>query len=364
MQHCSPVKRFLTVIIMANMLVYTITGVVVAQENQEIQESAKRPTELKLKKPFLRQLKFLYGEGKPRNVYGYWGLTHTSEFKDVLSRYPPSLREARKVFPYNAVVLGGSITILALSLKNFVETINQAVKVSGGEMVGSGAWTWADLVMLAVTTGVVISSSLIGAKHTRKAVRLFNEHQAKAAGFPVPLYVRDVDGRGGTLFGLSFANVSTYPARWTVTKRGLKFGGYLVKRFSSQVALQPEFLISTKGYNEQGLLTTLTYLEFPVLLRVQPIEKRIKPHFLVGPTFGLRLGTRTNLPDDLPWGVRGGEDRYRTLDWGLAFGIEARVGDSPWVGGIRHTRGLSSIIDSQSRKMKNRETSIIIRLTL
>ncbi len=149
-------------------------------------------------------------------------------------------------------------------------------------------------------------------------------------------------GNKGFKIGVNLASVGG-DLQNTSTKFGLVFGGYFAHTFSEKVAIQPEILISMKGY-EQGTNFSLSinYLEVPVLTRILlPIQSNIEPSFVIGPSFGLRLTSKGNLN-----GQTGNFDGIKTTDVGLSLGFSGKIGNFPAVFDIRYTLGLQSIADS------------------
>ena len=56
---------------------------------------------LKLKKGFLKPLKFTYQSSEPKGVYSFTGLSFKSEFKETLGQHPPALETAKGAFFWN-----------------------------------------------------------------------------------------------------------------------------------------------------------------------------------------------------------------------------------------------------------------------
>lgn len=129
-------------------------------------------------------------------------------------------------------------------------------------------------------------------------------------------------------------------------------GVYAQFGFSNKFSLQPEILYSRQGfkgsptsYPTRGTYTTrLDYLQVPVLL-VYNILDNVSVH--VGPQVSLLTkvkegSTERKIADDN--GLYGYS--YNSLDYGLAVGVEARVGPAR-VGG-RYTAGFADIIKDPS----------------
>lgn len=131
----------------------------------------------------------------------------------------------------------------------------------------------------------------------------------------------------GVKGGLSIADQSTTGAGENVyVKNLLTFhaGAYLNYFFNSFLAVQPELQISGKGstwedpvYNTRDFLT---YIDMPLLLRIQPI-KMVNVH--AGPQFGYLISaSQKDLNSDEKLNIR---DYYENFDLGLAVGAEANL---------------------------------------
>lgn len=131
---------------------------------------------IQLKSKFLGSQKFIYAGENPQNVYGFWGISFKSEFQETMSIHPSALREAKKAYPYNALRLIGTLGLVGIIAKDFIDTINKSEKVSGGELVDDGFNT-SDVVLIGVAATVTVVSGIFGKKHLRNGVEIFNDRQ-------------------------------------------------------------------------------------------------------------------------------------------------------------------------------------------
>lgn len=131
----------------------------------------------------------------------------------------------------------------------------------------------------------------------------------------------------GVKGGISFADQSTTETGENVyVKNLLTFhaGAYLNYFFNGFLAIQPELQVSGKGstwndpiYNTRDFLT---YIDIPLLLRIQPI-KMVNVH--AGPQFGYLIRAfQKDLDSDEKLNIR---DYYEDFDLGLAVGAEANL---------------------------------------
>lgn len=133
---------------------------------------------IELKKKFFGSQKFVYDGGDRQNVYNFLGITFKDEFKEVMSLHPPALREVKRAYPYNALNAAGQIGMLGLTLKNLIDTINKAQKVSDGQLVSDG-FELSFVIQVAVAGAITIVSGIIGSSHLKKGVEIFNERQER-----------------------------------------------------------------------------------------------------------------------------------------------------------------------------------------
>jgi len=322
---------------------------------------------IQLKKEFWGY-KFIYDSNEPKSVYPFVGLTYEPEFQEVMSLHPRALREAKKAYPYNALSAAGAIGMFVLSLKAFIDTVNKAQKVSSGQSVSSG-FDLSYVVQIGITAGVHVISGILSQKHLKKGVAIFNERQERNTRLltskePVVTNpeIRTHAGQGlsspkGLKLGFNFANVSIDGMS---TNTGFTLGGFFNYTMGN-ILLQPEILFSQKGYefntSFSNQTVNITYLEIPVLAKISLPFSGLNPSLLIGPALGIKLSAtleRNGQSSDL--------EGLKSMDLGIIFGIDGKLGNLPMILDIRYNLGLTSIVDGGS--LKNRVFSIMIGYTL
>jgi len=143
-------------------------------------EDGTKASKIQLKKSFLGSQKFIYDGKKPQGVYTFIGISFKNKFQEVMSRHPAALREAKKAYPYNALSLVSQVGVFGLVVKDFIDTVNASNEISSGNLVDDG-FDLSDLVLLVVAEGISVTSGIIGRKHLRKGVKIFNERQEQSA---------------------------------------------------------------------------------------------------------------------------------------------------------------------------------------
>jgi len=131
---------------------------------------------IQLKKKFLGSQKFIYGGKEPQGVYTFPGITYRREFQGVMSIHPAALGEAKKATPYRIVSTVGLLTLVGLSAKFLIDSINDSQDISAGRFPdddGGGS----DLALVVAAGGVTIISGILGKKHFKNGVRMFNEEE-------------------------------------------------------------------------------------------------------------------------------------------------------------------------------------------
>lgn len=128
-----------------------------------------------LQKSFWSGLQFTYKNSDPGGVFGFTGLSLSSEFNGIISSNPAALEEAEKSFLYNGIALGGSIAMLWITTQYLLDTIDQADEVSGGNMYAeTPTFNLIGFVIAAVVTGV---GSYFGREQIRKGVDIYNKNE-------------------------------------------------------------------------------------------------------------------------------------------------------------------------------------------
>lgn len=157
-------RRLWTWPILPFLLASLAPGVSLAQE---------APPQIKLKKSFLRGLKFTVGDEKPANVYGFSGLSVQSKFKEVMSTHPPAMHEARKALAWNGVTLAGSLGLVTGSLLVLLDTISDAQAVSRDEFPDESLQT-GPLALMVVSGVAMIVGAVNGGSHLKRGIDIFN----------------------------------------------------------------------------------------------------------------------------------------------------------------------------------------------
>ena len=145
--------------------------------------------------------------------------------------------------------------------------------------------------------------------------------------------------------GLNFANFHGDDVDGNSSRKALVVGGFVKINLLNIIAIQPEVLYSGKGsefeVNSNKSTTKITYLEIPVLLRINAINAGVLHAGLIGgPSFAFTLSAKNDDTDI--------KDTIKSNDMGAVIGIGADIGAGviSLVGDVRYTMGLSSIDDS------------------
>lgn len=182
---------------------------------------------IKLKSGFLSPLKFVYGTNKPQNVYTFGGLSFQPGFQEIMSTHPPALNEAKRAFVYNGISLAGSVALVGISLKMLLDTIEEAENVSEGNLSSSDDDYMSDLIIIGASAGVMVISAILGSKHLKKGILIFNKKQLGNRAKNNSDGARNgiSKNRGlGLKFGLNFRNINYKDLRNSNSKTGITFG--------------------------------------------------------------------------------------------------------------------------------------------
>jgi hypothetical protein len=162
--------------------------------------------------------------------------------------------------------------------------------------------------------------------------------------------------KAGLNLARPWAGSSTYPVfpDNAGMKPGVIIGGALYIEGTPLFSMQPELLFSMKGgivarNGDYIQAITLSYLELPVLFRVNVPVERAKPNLYVGPALGLRLSVYKQRYDK--WRSLGVEDKKsleestNPVDFGVAMGggFEFPIESGSIVLDVRYTLGLVKI---------------------
>ena len=161
--------------------------------------------------------------------------------------------------------------------------------------------------------------------------------------------------------------VFAVPEGWAPEDLAWKAGvvGGVSFRFplADNLFLQPEALLSMKGFKEPGDSNSITiyYLEMPVLATLRiPTEGSVTPFVSAGPALALKLKASVNgnnRQEDIDGFVKGS-------DFGIVFGVGIDVGRFSVEG--RYTHGLANTSndpDDSDFSAKNRTFAILAGVT-
>jgi hypothetical protein len=158
----------------------------------------------------------------------------------------------------------------------------------------------------------------------------------------------------GVKGGLSVANVSIEAEGITVSmssRTGYIVGGFVEMPIGPNLAVQPEFLLTTKGtsYSYSGYVDDLklTYLDVPVLVKYKVARKgtNIVPYVFGGPTIGLLLSATETTTYKSTTTDSDVKSAMNSLEVGLTFGGGVQVGKVMVEG--RYTVGLTNIVSTE-----------------
>ena len=170
---------------------------------------------------------------------------------------------------------------------------------------------------------------------------------------------------------------------------GFQLGAYFTKPLSQNVSLQPEVHFIQKGTKAEATITDaeeleiigaetveaafrLTYLEVPLLLRVDMGSSNLRPFIVAGPSVayrvackvevsfaGLSLGTDCDEDDDDP---ETPDDPFKKYDVGgiIGLGVASTNGGRALSAQVRYSHGLVSIARESIPGASPRNTGISI----
>lgn len=205
--------------------------------------------------------------------------------------------------------------------------------------------------------------------------------------------------RFGALLGASLATISDADLAGTTgfeggdgeAKRriGFQIGAYFTKPLSQNVSLQPELHYIQKGTKAEATFSDLeeldiigaqtveaefrlTYLEVPLLLRVDMGSSNLRPFLVAGPSVayriacsadvslgGLSFGTDCDEDDDDP---ETPDDPFKKYDVGgiVGAGVAGSAGGRALSAQVRYSRGLVSIASESIAGYSPKNTGISI----
>jgi len=129
-------------------------------------------------------------------------------------------------------------------------------------------------------------------------------------------------------------------------------GFNLEHNLSEHLLLQPELLYSRQGADIglffYDLTQRLDYVNFPILLKYRPFSKPVDVVF--GPRIGFLISDEfeSDFTDDIENPYVGD---YKSVDFGLDFGIEAKLNKNLGVG-ARYGLGLTDVLDNGEETFK------------
>ena len=179
----------------------------------------------------------------------------------------------------------------------------------------------------------------------------------------------------GAELGYSRSDLRGADATGVSARQGALTGVYLDAPLVGRLSFRPELLFALKG----GRATTdlegggtalldieLAYLEMPILLKLTPLRRRIRPVLFAGPAPALQIGCdfQVILPNQ-PVSATCAEAGFsvRDLDVGLVAGagMEIRWGQSALALEGRYTTGVRSIL--RGAEVRNRAFGVVLVLT-
>jgi hypothetical protein len=160
------------------------------------------------------------------------------------------------------------------------------------------------------------------------------------------------------------------PSTETSSKTGAVLGGFVMLPIRDRLAFQPELAFVMKGVklnegNGGTVTASLSYLEFPMLIRYAMAMDKHTGYVLVGPTFGVKASTSAKLDAPSQSTDFNIDPAIRTFDAGLAFagGVEY----NRYLFEARYTQGLTDVgtdVYPHADSVKNRVFSILAGIRL
>ncbi|NBC67264.1 MAG: outer membrane beta-barrel protein [Bacteroidetes bacterium] len=164
----------------------------------------------------------------------------------------------------------------------------------------------------------------------------------------INLYVKEASAQimpeFGIRGGINFASLSDSKQEVDSRRVGLLSGVYGTFQIPFiPISIQPEVLYSQKGAEINGVEVNLSYIEIPVLARINLASKvLLTPHIYAGPSIGFKLNYKEEPPpaDD--------EIQINNTDYGLVFGGGFDVRKINL--GFRFSIGLNEIFDIEEER--------------
>ncbi len=165
----------------------------------------------------------------------------------------------------------------------------------------------------------------------------------------------------GVMAGIGFSKLAFSPAipgssEHIRNRIAPNFGIFMALSLSRRLNLQPELLFVQKGYKLDSIPVRISYLEVPILLRMNFMaDAAVSPHLFAGPYVAIKLGTRI--------GDVGAIEGIRLFDSGLAVGIGTRYrlnGDIALTLNGRYDLGLIDISRGEGHRLRTRQLSVFL----
>lgn len=121
------------------------------------------------------------------------------------------------------------------------------------------------------------------------------------------------DATFGIKGGLNYAYINGEDIKNLDPKFSYHAGAILNISFTDFVALQPEFIFSVKGFDDENTEVDLNYVDVPILLKVK-----------LGDVFSLHAGPQLSylISSDASKEIENFEDQIKDFDLGVAAGLE------------------------------------------
>ena len=179
----------------------------------------------------------------------------------------------------------------------------------------------------------------------------------------------------GAELGYSRSDLRGAGATGIDPRQGALTGVYLEAPLGGRLSLRPELLFALKGGQATAAVEgggsalldiELAYIELPILLKLTPLRRRLRPVFFAGPAPALRIGCdlQVILPDSTVSATCDEANLgVRELDIGLVAGagLEISWPQSALALEARYTAGLRSVRDGED--VRNRAFGLVLALT-
>ena len=104
--------------------------------------------------------------------------------------------------------------------------------------------------------------------------------------------------------------------------------------------------LTIPGANDNTIaIAKLSYLEFPMLLKIEPAQRGVRPFVLLGPSFGINLSAHVDASASGGPSSVDVSKELRTADVGVAVG--GGVTDGHWFAELRWTQGIIDVGESR-----------------